>query len=174
MVKSSFSRFSSAQFEPNLNPSHEERITFIDQIPMLIKTLRNLLADAEPGLLNTSYRQNGWTVRQIVHHMADNDMNAYIRFKRALTEESPMGGSYREDLWAELSDYKELPVENSLLLLEVLHNRFWVLLNSLQPEDFRRALRTQVLGEITLDIALQRFVWHDLHHMSQIALVVKK
>lgn len=105
--------------------------------------------------------------------MADNDMNAYIRFKRALTEDEPMGGSYREDIWAELSDYKDVHIENSLFLMETLHIRFLILLDGLKPDDFRRKLNTQVLGKISLDIALQRFVWHNQHHISQIQSLIR-
>ncbi|WP_371822867.1 DinB family protein [Cohnella sp. LGH] len=95
-------------------------------------------------------------------------MNAYLRFKRALTEEEPLASSYREDLWAELPDYRKLPPEHSLLLLEILHARFATLLADLEPAAFRRKLRTQVLGSVTLDVALQRFVWHNRNHRAQI------
>jgi hypothetical protein len=161
-------RFPIGPFEPIVNPTLEERVHFINQIPELIKILRNMVTNVEPDRLHIPYRPNGWTIQQIVHHLADNDMNAYIRFKRALTEDEPLSGSYREDLWAELNDYRDVPIENSLLLLEVLHGRFLILLRGLKPDDFKRKLRTQVLGSITLDIALQRFVWYNRHHIAQI------
>ncbi|MCD9025473.1 YfiT family bacillithiol transferase [Cohnella silvisoli] len=168
-------RFPIGHFEPILTPSSEERQSFINQIPNISITLRSLLKDLTPNQLQTPYRLNGWTIQQIVHHLADNDMNAYLRFKRALTEEEPLADSYREDLWAELSDYKNVPIETSLLLLEILHSRFLILLNGLNPDDFNRRLRTQVLGKITIDTALQRFVWHNQHHISQIkSLIVSK
>jgi len=161
-------RFPMGHFEPIINISQEERTKLINQIPEINKTLRNITKELEPDQLDLPYRQNGWTIKQIIHHLADNDMNAYIRFKRALTEDEPMASSYREDLWAELIDYTNLPVENSLILIEILHNRFAVLLKGLKSDDFSRPLKTQVLGSITLDIALQRFVWHNKHHIAQI------
>lgn len=165
-------QFPIGQFVLIPNPSVEERLNFIDQIPGITMTLRNLLKDITPKQLHTSYRPDGWTIQQIVHHLADNDMNAYLRFKRALTEDEPLSDSYREDLWAELSDYKDVPIETSLLLLETLHSRFLTLLNGLSPEAFNRRLRTQVLGLITMDTALQRFIWHNQHHISQIRSIV--
>ncbi|UNK16953.1 putative metal-dependent hydrolase [Paenibacillus sp. N3/727] len=161
-------RFPLGHFEPILNPTSEERKNFINQIPDITITLRNLLKNLEFDQVRIPYRPDGWTIQQIVHHLADNDMNAYLRFKRALTEDEPLSDSYREDLWAELNDYREVPIETSISLLEILHSRFLILLNGLNPEDYNRKFRTQVLGKITLDTALQRFVWHNQHHMSQI------
>jgi hypothetical protein len=166
-------RFPIGQFEPIIKLSFEERVNFINQIPEITKTLRNIMIDLVPDQLNIPYRQDGWTIQQIIHHLADNDMNAYLRFKRALTEDEPMSSSYREDLWAELSDYRDVPIENSLLLLETLHSRFLILLKVLKPDDFKRKLKTQVLGIITIDIALQRFIWHNRHHISQIESLIK-
>lgn len=165
-------RYPIGAFAAVLKPSVEERKNLINQIPEITKTLRGILKTISPELLQTSYRPGGWTVQQVIHHLADNDMNAYLRFKRALTEDEPMGASYREDLWAELSDYKDVPAETSVVLLEALHSRFLILLQGLQAEDFQRTLRTQVLGSITLDIALQRFIWHDHHHISQITALL--
>ncbi|MFD0677786.1 MULTISPECIES: YfiT family bacillithiol transferase [unclassified Paenibacillus] len=165
-------RFPMGQFAPLLNPNLEERRNFIDQIPTIAITLRSLVMGLQPDQLQIPYRPEGWTIQQIVHHIADNDMNAYLRFKRALTEDEPMSQTYREDLWAELSDYKDTPVETSILLLELLHSRFLILINSLRPEDFNRRLKTQVLGKITIDTALQRLVWHNQHHISQIKTLI--
>jgi mRNA-degrading endonuclease YafQ of YafQ-DinJ toxin-antitoxin module len=166
-------RFPIGQFEPVISPSFEERVDFINQIPEITNALRKITKDLNPDQLNIPYRQDGWTIKQIIHHLADNDMNAYLRFKRALTEDKPMSSSYREDLWAELSDYRDVSIENSILLIETLHSRFLILLKGLKPDDFRRKLKTQVLGNITLDVALQRFVWHNRHHISQIESLIK-
>jgi hypothetical protein len=86
--------------------------------------------------MNSPYRSGGWTLQQVVHHLADAEMNAYIRFKRGLTEDHPVAGSFREDLWAELNDYEDTPVETSVLLLEALHSRFVTLLGKLKSTDF--------------------------------------
>ncbi|WP_373232230.1 YfiT family bacillithiol transferase [Cohnella sp.] len=167
-------RYPIGQFEPIINPSIEERANFINQIREISKKLRIITKDLKPEQLNIPYRQDGWTIQQIVHHLADNDMNAYLRFKRALTEDEPMSSSYREDLWAELSDYRVVPIEISLLLLDTLHRRFLVLLGGLNPGDFNRKLRTQALGLITIDTALQRFLWHNQHHISQIESLISR
>lgn len=156
-------RYPIGPFEPIINPSIEDRLYFIDQIPEIAISLRKILKGLKPEQLQVPYRLDGWTIQQIVHHLADNDMNAYLRFKRALTEDEPMSSSYREDLWAELSDYKDVPIDR----------RFLILLKGLKPNDFNRKLRTQALGMITIDTALQRFVWHNRHHISQIGSLIK-
>lgn len=100
--------------------------------------------------------------------MADNDMNAYIRFKRALTEDQPAASSYREDLWADLSDYQDTPIEASIAILESLYMRFAILVGSLTPFDFERTFTSPAHGLMSLDMALQRFAWHNRHHIAQI------
>lgn len=166
-------RYPIGKFDPIDDVTSEARVGFVEQIPDIIVVLKRLIALLTPEQLERSYREGGWSIKQIVHHMADNNMNAYLRFKRALTEDEPMGSSYREDLFAELSDYKDVPVENSLNLLELLHGRFHILLQGMSEQDFHRKLATQVLGSITLDIALQRFVWHNRHHTAQIAAATR-
>ncbi|MBU5351121.1 YfiT family bacillithiol transferase [Paenibacillus silvae] len=161
-------RFPIGHFVPQLEITNEDRRGTIDQIPEITKTLREVTQHLQDEQLRTPYRTGGWTIIQIVHHLADNDMNAYIRFKRALTEEEPLASSYREDLWAFLPDYHELLMADSIQLLEILHKRFLTLLNSLHPDQFKRKLRTEVLGTISLDVALQRLVWHGQHHIAQI------
>lgn len=148
--------------------TESERLERIHEIPRLVPELRGILGPFDHNLLSIPYRQGGWTPTQIVHHLADNDMNAYLRFKRALTEHNPAASSYREDLWGDLHDYHELPIEHSLALLELLHHRFHVLLRGMKPEQFERTLVTEALGQISLDIAVQRFVWHHRHHRAQI------
>ncbi|WP_338042334.1 YfiT family bacillithiol transferase [Paenibacillus alba] len=143
----------------------------IHQIADIVKTLRDVVNPLNYDQLQVSYRPGGWSTQQIIHHMADNDMNAYLRLKRALTEDEPIANSYREDLFAELNEYKDMPIEMSVLLLEQLHKRMITLLNSLRTEEFQRKFKTQALGLITIDIALQRFVWHNQHHISQIKLL---
>jgi len=166
-------RFPIGPFTPILSPSIDQRNKFIQQIPKLIPYTLSMLVNLKPEQLQIPYRRDGWTIQQIIHHMADNDMNAYLRFKRALTEEEPSLPSYREDLWAELPDYLDVPIDTSLKLLEALHSRFFILLQQLTPEHYDRTLRTQVLGVINLDTAVQRFIWHNQHHMSQITSLIK-
>ncbi|MDQ6420581.1 putative metal-dependent hydrolase [Paenibacillus sp. LHD-117] len=167
-------RFPIGSFQPISVSSHEERATWIHECSQIVNSLRSKIGGLRPEQFNVPYRPDGWTIKQIIHHMADNDMNAYLRFKRALTEAEPLASSYREDLFAELVDYTHTPVELSILLLEALHQRFVILLTRLRPTDFERKLTTPLLGSITLDIALQRFVWHNKHHISQIESFVKR
>lgn len=167
-------RYPIGQFQSQNNLSNDEMINLIKQIPGLTKRLNTLLFGLEQYQLETPYRPNGWTVRQVVHHLADNDMNAYLRFKRGLTEINPLANSYREDLWGELMDYKKLPVENSLSLLQILHHRFFVLLNELSIEEYKRTIQTEVLGIITLETAIQRFIWHNKHHAAQIENLIRR
>jgi len=160
-------RYPIGQFQLIKHPTPEDRIRLIEEICEMPLNLRRTVHNLTEEQLNTPYRQGGWSVRQVVHHLADNDMNAYIRFKRALTEDNPMASSYREDLWAELSDYRT-PIEPSLLLIESIHSRFVALLRSLHPADFDKRFTSPTYGEINLDVAIQRFAWHDRHHIAQI------
>ncbi|MEN1985707.1 YfiT family bacillithiol transferase [Paenibacillus hubeiensis] len=160
-------RYPIGHFQPQKNLSGEQLCNLIHQIPELIIKLKALLNGRKDYTLNTPYRMNGWTIKQIVHHIADNDMNAYLRFKRGLTEENPLATTYREDLWAELNDYKGLPIENSLALIELLHHRFFYLLIGLDQNDFKRTIQTEVLGTITLGIVVQRFIWHNKRRNSR-------
>lgn len=156
------------QFQPQSNLTDEQISLLIHQIPELVKRIKALLNGVENHKLEIPYRLNGWTIKQIIHHLADNDMNAYLRFKRGLTEDNPLASTYREDLWAELNEYKTLPVEHSIALIEILHYRFYHLLIELDKGDFKRTIQTEVLGKITLEMAVQRFIWHNKHHIAQI------
>ncbi|GKU79170.1 YfiT family bacillithiol transferase [Paenibacillus sp. L3-i20] len=167
-------RYPIGQFESFIINSHEDRNSVIQQIPKIVQTVRSITCHLQPEQLSVPYRQGGWTIKQIIHHLADNDINAFLRFKKALTEDEPLASSYREDLWAQLSDYNDAPIECSLLLLESLHIRFLYLLSSLESEQFNRKLKTQVLGIITLDVALQRFIWHNHHHIAQIKSLIDR
>lgn len=145
-----------------------ERQRLIQEVETQPTTLRTAIEGLTFEQLDTSYRPGGWPIRHVVHHLADNNMNAYIRFKRALTEDVPVTPPYREDLWAELVDYREMPVALSVTLLDALHQRFAVLLRTREPQDFNRTFSHSTLGLISLDTALHRFVWHNRHHIAQI------
>jgi hypothetical protein len=156
------------EFEPEKQPTSEHRKKWIEDIYQMPKLLRLTVQNLTAESLLTPYRPGGWNVEQVVHHLADNDMNAYIRFKRALTEETPIASSYREELWAKLSDYQTTPIEISLILLDALHHRFVDLLRTLSSEQFQRTFISPTHGVMNLDIATQRFAWHGRHHMAQI------
>ncbi|ASA21709.1 YfiT family bacillithiol transferase [Paenibacillus donghaensis] len=156
-------------FTPQEQPTAEQRAGWIEDIAALPADLKRTVAEFTPEQLRIPYRPGGWSTQQVVHHLADNDMNAYIRFKRALTEESPLAGSYREDLWAELADYEETPIVFSLQLLESLRHRFVILLRTLPAEQFQRCFTSPTHGAMTLEQATQRFAWHGRHHLAQIS-----
>ena len=154
------------------NRTPEMRGASIENIERLAADLRAAVEPLTAEQRNTPYRPGGWTVSQVVHHLADTGMYAILRFKRGLTEESPQIPSYRQDLWAEQSDYSEEPAESSLLLLEPLNRRFVTLLNSLEAADYERIFVSAGLGTMTLDIAVQRYVWHNRHHLAQITALI--
>ena len=130
--------------------------------------LRAAVHGLSPEQLDTPYRLEGWTVRQVVHHLPDSHMNSFIRFKLALTEEEPTIKPYDEDLWARLGDVRNTPVEVSLRLLESLHQRWVVLLRSLGDEDWPRKFRHPELGVMSLERNLALYAWHGRHHVAHI------
>jgi len=150
-----------------LTPAQREEA--IAQIAAAPKLLRDAVAGLSREQLDTPYRPGGWTVRQVVHHMPDSDLNAYIRLKLALTEDEPVIKTYEEELWAELADSRDTPVEVSLALQEALHLRWDVLLRSMRAEDFSRRMRHPVRGLTSIDNLLGIYAWHwsiKEEHMS--------
>jgi uncharacterized damage-inducible protein DinB len=129
--------------------------------------LRAAIAGLDERQLDTPYRPGGWTVRQVVHHVPDSHMNAFVRFKLALTEDEPRIKPYDEARWAELADAKA-PIEPSLLLLESLHDRWVLLLDSLSPSEWQRKFRHPERGTVTLENNLQLYAWHGRHHIAHI------
>jgi hypothetical protein len=140
----------------------------IDDIAAAPANLRAAVKGLSPEQLDTPYRPEGWSVRQVVHHVPDSHLNAYIRFKLALTEEEPTIKPYAEDRWAQLSDTQATPVEVSLTLLDSLHDRWVRLLRSLQPEDWKRTFRHPELGLVALEKNLALYAWHGKHHVAHI------
>jgi len=131
--------------------------------------LRAAVAGLDAAQLDTPYRPGGWTVRQVVHHVPDSHLNAYLRCKWALTEDAPTIKTYEEGLWAELPDSRTVPVEVSLALLDSLHHRWVGLLRGMSAEDFQRTLRHPDHGLITLDQILGLYAWHGDHHTAHVA-----
>ena len=118
--------------------------------------------------LDTPYRPGGWTVRQVVHHVADSHLNSYVRFRLALTEDAPTIKPYDQAKWAELPDALGCPVELSLQLIEGLHQRWVVLLRSMSDADFARTFNHPERGMTRLDINLAMYAWHSRHHEAHI------
>lgn len=146
----------------------EEREAAIDAIAATPVRLRAAILGLTPEQLDTRYRPDGWTVRQLIHHIPDSHINSYVRFKLALTEDNPTIKTYEESRWAELEDARSAPIEVSLALLEALHHRWVRLLRSLQAEDFARTLNHPEHGSMTLDSLLALYGWHGRHHVAHI------
>jgi len=146
----------------------KRRIHYIDVLAKLPGNFGRAVKGLNATQLDTPYRPEGWTVRQVVHHVPDSHMNAYIRFKLAMTEFEPTIKTYKEDLWAKLADSADTPIETSLQLLQALHERWVTLLRSMKPEDFARTLQHPEHGTVSLDRMLAMYAWHSAHHTAHI------
>lgn len=150
--------------------------------PLLIATiaetpgaLRSAVAGMSRDQLETRYRPGGWTVKQVVHHVPDSHLNAYTRFKLALTEDEPTIKPYNEAAWAELADSRRVPIEVSLELLDALHLRWVTVLRSMDSADFRRGVRHPEHGRLlTLQQLLGLYAWHGRHHVAHITSLKKR
>ncbi len=141
---------------------------WIDAIAAAPGELRRAVDGLGDAQLDTPYRDGGWTIRQVAHHIPDSHMNAYIRFKLALTEESPVIRPYMEDRWAELEEAKNAPVEMSLRLLEALHIRWVAALRALDAADLERTVQHPELGTVPLFRIIAMYAWHGRHHIAHI------
>ena len=153
-------------FEGTLSPA--ERLTLIDQIAATPEKMRAAVAGLSEEQLDTPYRPEGWTVRQVVHHVPDSHLNSYVRFKLALTEENPTIRAYDENLWANTDDARTAPVEVSLDLLEALHRRWVLFLRSFEDKDFARTFNHPELGSVSVDKNVALYAWHGRHHVAHI------
>jgi uncharacterized damage-inducible protein DinB len=147
--------------------SPDERADAIATLAELPEKLRNAVDDLNAGQLSTPYREGGWTVRQVVHHIADSHMNAVIRVKLSLTEDWPTVKPYDEAAWANLHDV-EAPVEWSLELIESLHARWVMLLQSLKEPQWKRGCHHPESGSMTVEQITMVYAWHSRHHVAHI------
>lgn len=161
-------RYPTGRFRKVASLSPQEREQAIEEIAATPVRLRAAILGLTPEQLDMPYRPEGWTVRQLVHHVPDSHLNAYVRFKLGLTEDNPTIKTYDEARWAELEDGKSTPVEVSLALLDAVHDRWVRLLRSLGPEDFERTLNHPDHGAMTLDSLLALYAWHGRHHVAHI------
>lgn len=141
---------------------------YIASLAALPENLRSAVYGLSEKQIDTPYREGGWTVRQLVHHIADSHMNAYIRTCRALTEDWPVVNAYDEKRWAELSDARTLPVQVSVDLLDPLHRRWVALFESLSGDDWQRGYQHSEYGRTTLLQVLAGYEWHSRHHVAHI------
>lgn len=159
--------FPIGRFDQHAAVSPEMRAPAIDAIAMLPSRLADAVANLSNEQLDTPYRAGGWSVRQLVHHVADSHMNGYIRTKLGMTENDPTIKPYEQDEWVQLADAR-LPIDTSLRLLEALHERWTAVWRSLDDDQFSRTFRHPELGSVTLDTHLQLYGWHSRHHVAHV------
>ena len=158
-------RYPIGRFQPTASAA--ERPAHVDAIAGMPAAMRAAVDGLSPAQLDTPYREGGWTVRQLVHHVADSHMNAYIRFKLALTENAPTIKPYDEAEWAKLPDARE-EIDASLTLLDALHVRWVSTLRGMSPRDFERTYMHPENGETPLHRALGLYAWHSRHHVAHV------
>jgi hypothetical protein len=151
----------------DVTEAHRQR--WLDDIARGPSALRAAVRGLSPAQLDTPYRPGGWTVRQVVHHVPDSHLNAYVRCKLALTEDEPTIKPYDEARWAELRDSRIVPIDVSLTLLDVLHERWVALLRSLGPAELRRTMRHPEHGRVmSIEYVMGLYAWHGRHHVAHV------
>jgi hypothetical protein len=161
-------RYPIGRFEPLAQAGPDDRARLIRTIAETPAALRAAVAGLREPQLDTPYRPEGWTIRQVVHHLPDSHINSYLRFRLALTEDEPTIRPYFEDRWAELPESRSAPVAVSLDLLEALHRRFVLMLRAIEPEQWQRRFLHPERGPMTLERNLALYAWHGPHHVAQI------
>lgn len=160
-------------YEPGFSAA--KRTELIENIRRLPAQLKERLEKIDGAILEIPYRPEGWNISQVVHHIADSHMNAFIRFKLGLTEDIPTIKPYKEGLWANLADTQHTPITVSLALIEALHTRWLVLLESMDEADWQRAVfHPEYKKELKLEMFLGLYSWHCSHHLGHIDLVLNK
>jgi uncharacterized damage-inducible protein DinB len=155
------------KFERQASYTEFEIQGFIEVLEKLPSQMRAAVQGLSASQLETEYREAGWTLRQVVHHVPDSHINSYVRFKLALTEENPTIKPYDEAAWALLAD-SDAPIQTSLDLLEALHARWVIVLRSIQAEQWKRTFNHPQNGSMTLEHALALYAWHSRHHLAHI------
>jgi uncharacterized damage-inducible protein DinB len=161
-------RYPVGRFQRPASLTPEQRHDAIGAIAAAPANLRNAVRGLTSAQFDTPYRPEGWTVRQVVHHVPDSHLNAYTRFKLALTEDTPTIKPYDEAAWATLEDSRSTPIETSLALLDAVHDRWVRVLHAMSPTDFARRLNHPEHGVMTLDHLLAMYAWHGTHHVAHI------
>jgi uncharacterized damage-inducible protein DinB len=160
-------RYPIGRLDPSASSVPGVRAAHIETLRQLPERLRAAVAGLNDAQLDTPYREGGWTVRQVVHHVADSHANGYIRCKVALTEDWPTIKPYDQAAWAELADSR-LPIDVSLEFVDALHARWVALLKSLSEEDFQRGYNHPEDGRVNLAKSLAMYEWHSRHHTAHI------
>lgn len=168
-------RYPIGRFEPLREPlDAAARARLIDTIEKTPATIRSLVERLDDRQLDSPYRDGGWTIRQVVHHVPDSHMNIYIRMKLTVTEETPTIKPYDEVRWADLPDGRSAPISMSLDLLDALHRRWVTFLRTLSEQQFQRTFVHPELGSVALFEALAMYAWHGRHHVAHIENAIKK
>jgi uncharacterized damage-inducible protein DinB len=161
-------RYPLGKFKRPESVSAHQRMVAIAELAALPGRLSDAVKGLDREQLDTPYREGGWTVRQLVHHIADSHMNAFMRLRLALTEDWPTVTPYDEKAWAELRDSSRAPVAWSIALVEELHARWVMLLESLSEEQWARGMRHPTNGPMTVEAQTQMYAWHSRHHVAHI------
>jgi uncharacterized damage-inducible protein DinB len=161
-------RYPVGKFDRTVEPTPERRREWIGAIAETPAHFRAAVQGLSDEQLDTPYRDGGWTVRQLAHHVPDSHMNALIRFKLGLTEDNPLIKTYDEARWAELEDVRATPVETSLRTLELLHERWVNLLRSMTDEQWARTIQHPEWGPMRLETMLALYAWHGRHHVAHV------
>ncbi len=161
-------RYPIGKFTTPSQVTEAQRQQWIDEIAAAPATLRAAVSGLSDEQLDTPYRPDGWTLRQVVHHVPDSHLNAYVRFRWALTEDDPPIKVYDQTAWAELTDARTAPIDLSLVLLDAVHARWLLLLRSLSAADCARTIQHPDSGAMTVDDLLALYAWHGRHHAAHI------
>lgn len=161
-------RFPVGRFRVEGDISPAQRQAWMDEIAATPARLRQAVEGLSDAQLDTPYRDGGWTVRQVVHHVPDSHLNAYTRFKLGLTEADPVIKPYDEAAWALLDDTRTTPVDVSLSLLELLHTRWVNVLRAVADEQWSRTVQHPENGQMRLDFLLGLYAWHGRHHVAHV------
>ena len=167
-------KFPIGKFSPLDSYTKNDIGSYISDLEIIPSQFRKEVENLSDEQLDTPYRPDGWTIRQVIHHIPDSHMNAFVRFKRTLTEDSPTISPYFEERWAELPDAK-LPVGVSLSLIEAIHRRWTLLLKALNRKDFeKKYIHPEYKKTFVLNEALHMYSWHGKHHLAHITELKKK
>jgi uncharacterized damage-inducible protein DinB len=161
-------RYPTGPFRPDPSPTAATFSRCVARIAAAPDTLRRAVTGLSAAQLDTAYRPGGWTVRELVHHVPDSHLNAYVRTKLALTEDRPTIKAYDEHAWSTLRDTRVVPIDVSLSLLEALHLRWVALLEDLDAGGFERPLVHPERGDVTVGWLVQLYAWHGEHHAAQV------
>lgn len=161
-------RYPIGMFQWSGSSTPEDRQLYLSALAEAPARVRNAVAGLKPEQLDAPYRPEGWTVRQVVHHLADSHANMYVRVKLALTENEPLIKPYDERAWAEFEENTTTPIEVSMNLFEALHTRVVNTLRGATPEEFARTFRHPERGVMSLDQTVALYAWHSAHHVAHI------